>query len=81
MPMYGNKAETQIGIYIKDFLKQIGRDAHLNMSKSLDIILFICAEGLEINKERNLGYQCVGEDSVKMTEFYKEYVRYYKLIK
>ena len=81
LPVYGNQPKTKLGEYIKNFLKQMGRNANLNMSKSLDTILYICAEGLEISKEMNIGYNCMGEASIEMTEFYKEYVRYYKLIK
>ena len=59
----------------------MSRDTDLNMSKSLDIILYICAEGLEIRKEMNIGYCGLEETHTEIAEFYKEYARYYKLIK
>lgn len=81
LPIYGNTPKTNLGKYIKDFLKRMSRNACLDLSKSLDVILFICAEGLILTGEMKLTYQITEDVPEKIVEYYRDYSRYYKMIK
>lgn len=81
LPQYGNNPKSNLGIYIKKFLRKMSRDARLELSRSVDVVLFICANGLMLQKAMNLTYMM--EDEALLSElmnFYNEYARYYKMM-
>lgn len=81
LPIYGNTPKTNLGKYIKDFMKSMSRNACLDLSKSLDVILFICAEGLMLTEEMKITYSFPEGGSEEIADYYREYARYYKMIK
>lgn len=81
LPIYANSPKTNLGQYLNGFLNKLSRYGHLDLTESMDLILYICAEGLELTKEMKLTYDMSNKDLLKEVEnFYREYVRYYKLI-
>ena len=82
MPMYGNTPQTNLGLYIKGFLRNMIRNMYLDLAKPIDLILYICANGLEIINEMQITYGMEDTDLLQEIEcFYKEYTKFYKLIK
>jgi len=80
MPMYVNTPKSNLGLYIKEILKRKNMGTHLDLDKSLDMVLYICTLGLGILNEMQLTYGM--EDEVLLEEFtcfYEEYVRFYRL--
>ena len=82
IPVYGNTADTKLGKYIKNHFAKVKSKAVLHLSKSLDVIHYICMKALLTESE--FEQHCVAAPLPLVgiiDEYYDAYIRYYKLIK
>lgn len=82
VPIYGNDAETKLGKYLKNLLKQIPQRAPIEISTPIARIRYVCMKGLLTPEEMQKEYRMyITMDMADIEDFYDEYTRYYKMIK
>ena len=82
IPIYSNDGETMLGKYLKAHFKKVPRQSVLHVSKSLDVIHYICMKALLTESE--FEKQCIASLLPLVgiiDDYYDAYIRYYKLIK
>ena len=82
VPVYANDANTKLGKYIRVHFSKVPSRTLLQLSKSRDVIHYICMKGLltadEFEKHCNV---LVNSLLGMIDDYYDTYIRYYKMIK
>ena len=82
VPVYANSANTKLGKYIRVHFGKVSSRPFLQLSKSLEVIYYICMKGLLTKDEFEKHCNVSGTNLlVIIDDYYDAYIRYYKLIK
>ncbi|MBQ7891036.1 MAG: hypothetical protein IJ359_02660 [Erysipelotrichaceae bacterium] len=80
-PNTGNNPISNLGVYVKKLLKKSLLKTKLNLNSSIDVILYIVLEGLELIGKPNMPYIVdENKDKQEIFYFYKEFARYTRLM-
>lgn len=81
-PTNGNAVRTNLGKYIKDLLRKSKRNTCVNLDKSLNRIIYVCAKGLLFENSFGLTYDMEDKGLMGTIEkYYEKYAAYFTLIK
>lgn len=82
LPIHGNRVKSDLGKYLKDFLQKLPRNTFRSLLTPIDQVCYICMIGLLSQNDLDKHYPTTLPHSMgEILEYYKEYTRFYMLIK
>lgn len=82
LPIYGNRTESQLGDYLKEFLGNLPRNKISRITKPVEKICYFCLKAIMRDGEIEKYYPVtLPMDMSEIQSYFEEYVRFYKLIK